>query len=78
MCAPVVPATVASGHFEIVTKPQLNFLSPAKLARTTRRPVPSSNSKADWLSDAPFAPGDDGLIWFPPLYSLKAGEVRLL
>lgn len=19
----------------------------------------------DWLSDAPFAPGDDGFIWFP-------------
>ena len=35
MCAPVVPATVASGHFEIVTKEASVGLKVTKYGRTT-------------------------------------------
>ena len=34
MCAPVVPATVASGHFEIVTKADLDYETKASYAVT--------------------------------------------
>ena len=35
MCAPVVPATVASGHFEIVTKMNERVLRPERIRRLT-------------------------------------------